>query len=170
MAVDRGEGPIAVAIFSTKLTRHRITISPFSAETMANIGRSMADVIVKRIQSATDVHDAPAPPLSPRVYRNGTTYADRKHAYGRGLGRMGVRNWVFGDHLLRTVQAKSASEDRVTVGFTSQRSINIVNGIAKYGQMWGTSPADREEYYKLLNVYFRAFHLVKVERTGQKVA
>lgn len=152
-----------MAIFSTKLTRHRITLSPFSAEQMSAIGAVMADTIVTRIKSATDARDSPARPLTEK-------YAARKIAKGRGIGRFPIRNWVFGDHTLRTVQAKSASEDRVTVGFTSQRAIQVVNGIARYGQMWGTSPKDMEVFYALIVATLKQKRFVQIVKTSEKVA
>src|ERR1700675_440408 len=132
-----------MAVFETHLTRRRFTLSPFTSEMMMSIGQACLDHVTARILSAHDVADNPARPLTAK-------YAERKQA-GRRVSNSpdekyvgsGVRDWKLRGWTLQALKVKSASEDVARIGFTNPRAQQIVNGIQRYGPMWGLSPSDQ---------------------------
>lgn len=132
------------AAFTAKIRHSRFTFSPLSSETMADIGRLMVGVITDRIQSSLDVRDQPAKPLTDK-------YKRRKQLKGHGLGQLPFRNWNFRPSTMRQFKAKSASEDRVTIGFITPEADQIVTVQNRLVKMYGVSPEDE----KALHAAFR---------------
>ncbi len=134
---------LMAALFQTKITHHRFTLSPFSSEQMASMGERMITRITDRITSAVNVRDNSAKPLTDK-------YAKRKGKYGRGLGRVPIRNWTFRDVTLKALKVKSASENHVTIGFVNPKANQIVTALQRIEPMWGVSPKDREYSYTVM--------------------
>lgn len=162
MAVGWRQGAVGILItrpmpiFTARITHRRFSLSPFSAEQMVSLGERMIERLTDRMTSATNTYDSPAKPLSPAYAKrkSGGLVPGRVHKiqaqYGRGLGRVPVRNMVFGDHTLRALKVKSASENHVTIGFTTAKANSIISGLRKYESMWGVSPKDRLYSYQVL--------------------
>ena len=141
-------------VFQTKITHARLHLSPFSAEQMAQIGERMVYTITSRIESAVDARDLPAHPLTEK-------YAKRKVRY---FGGVAIRNWTWRGVTLKSIKVKSANENQVRIGFIAPQAIAIVNGIARYGQMWGTSPKDEQVLHRIVAESLRTQHHVRMEK------
>jgi len=136
-----------MAVFRTKITRPRITLSPFSAESMSDFGTATLTSIRTRILSATNVTDSPASPLKER-------YAAEK-VKGRRVANSGnilykgqpVRDWRLRGWTLASLKVTSASDDRCTIGPINASAIMIIGIRNKYDHMWGVSPHDQEALY-----------------------
>jgi hypothetical protein len=139
------------SFFTTKITHARLTFSPFSSEQMANLGQLMVDTITKRIRFATDANDNRAKDLVPR-------YADRKIRRGRAP----IRDWTWRGATLGSFKVLRASEDRVTIGFTTAQANQIVATQNARVKMFGNSPKDLDtlhaavRYMVELKIYNRA--------------
>jgi hypothetical protein len=136
-----------VAVFSTKITRPRITLSPFSAESMLGFGDTTLLSIRTRILGAKDITDSPSSPLKQR-------YLDEKVAGRRvsGSGNIkykgkGVRDWKLRGWTVASLKVKSASDDRCTLGPINANATLIIGFRNKYDHMWGVSPKDYEVLY-----------------------
>jgi hypothetical protein len=130
------------AIFTTKIVHRQITLSPFSAQQMSDIGSVVLNSsIIPRIRRAETVADAPAPPLVAR-------YAKRKIARGRAP----IRDWYWRGLTLGSLKVKSASEDRVTIGPVNGQAQTILAAQNRRARQWGVSPKD----YEALNAAVRA--------------
>lgn len=118
--------------FTTKLSRLRFTLSPFSSEQMAEIGDDMIQAKLARWDKAIDSEDQPAKELS-------QTYARRK---ANRAGRTPHRDWYWSGRTRGSFKVKSANEDIVTIGFidpVADRKITINRRIC---EMLSDSPSD----------------------------
>ena len=116
--------------FQTKITRARWVLGPFTSEDMETIGGVLADSIGKRIAAGLNANDEQAKPLKPG--RNGRRgYPDYKAA--RGL--QPFRDWFWTGRTMRSLKVKSASENRVVIGFVDPNADRIahVNNLPREG-------------------------------------
>lgn len=103
---------------------------------MSNIGSTALDSIIDRIRNGLDTSDGPAPPLS-------ANYAKRKI----GRNRSPIRDWNWRGATLRSAKVKVASEDSVTLGFTTAESNMIATINNRRAKQWGVSPRDQEAIF-----------------------
>ncbi|HEY1898123.1 MAG TPA: hypothetical protein VGG62_17720 [Terracidiphilus sp.] len=134
-------------MFQARITHTRLSFSPFASESMMIIGQVVLDHIKARIQSVKDVTDSQAKPLK-------ESYAEQKRQ-GRYVVLGGpkkysglpVRDWTLRGRTMQSLKVKVASEERVTIGPTSQETTMIVLARNKKDKMWGLSPSDYEALY-----------------------
>jgi hypothetical protein len=141
-----------MAIFTTKITRQRLTLSPFSSETMTGIGNVLLKTIKTRIKSGTDVNDQPAKPLKGAKMRY-VAYSRQKE--NKGLA--GIRDWTYSGHLLRAMKVVSANENRFVIGFIDDRSDKIAHLNNRGTRMFGISPNDTKALKTAVMEAFRKF-------------
>src|SRR5689334_19756790 len=98
-------------MFTTKLKGARFVYSPFTAETMAGIGQTLAESIRQRIQRGENANDQPAKSLN-------KSYAKAKLRRGRAP----IRDWTWRGKTLGSLKVKTASENRVVIGFTNDEA------------------------------------------------
>jgi hypothetical protein len=157
-------------MFETRLQNVKLTFSPFSTENMMTIGQVLLDHIVTRIKSAQDVTDSAAKPLKP-------TYAEEKRQ-GRRVALGGpqkyrgapYRDWTLRGRTLSACKVKFASQDRATIGPTSEETGKIMTARNRLDHMWGISPSDGEALTAVILATFRQAAPVRVERVGSRQA
>jgi hypothetical protein len=120
--------------FETKIRHTSLTFSPFTSEQMSRFGEIAVSSIRSRINLGLTVTDSIAPPLVEH-------YARRKIIRGRNP----IRDWMFRGATMGALQVKAASEDRVTIGFTTTQSNQIVAAQQRRAKQWGVSPKDWEK-------------------------
>lgn len=140
-------------IFQTKVTHVRFTLSPFSSEQMADIGRVMVGVKLSRIKQGVNSADAPAKPLVER-------YAKRKIAYNRDP----IRNWTWRGLTLGSAKVIAANEDRVTIGFMNPQADQIVTVQRRREEQWADSPRDIEALHEAVRQTLTQHRVVAVVR------
>lgn len=156
--------------FETRVRNLKLTFSPFSSEAMMSIGQVVLDHIRERIQSAKDVTDSPSKPLRP-------SYAEEK-AKGRYVALGGptkyrgkpVRDWTLRGRTMQACKVKTASQNSVVIGPTSDETSKIMMWRNRVDNMWGISPSDHEAMLAVVRASLRGA-VVRVERTAlEKVA
>src|SRR5690349_12314645 len=120
-------------MFQTKITKARFILGPFSAEQMQSIGQVMADTIIARIKSGNNVNDSASKALKPG-------YAKSKIRHGRAP----IRDWYRRGLTLGSLKVKSASENRVVVGFVNPQADMIAHINNRRERAFGVSPNDRK--------------------------
>jgi hypothetical protein len=157
--------------FETRIQEIKITYSPFSSVEMTTIGQVVLDHIKARIQSVQDVTDSRAKPLK-------ENYAEEKRK-GRFVALGGpkrysglpYRDWTLRGRTMQGLKVKYASQERVTIGPTSEETAKIVTARNRVDKMWGVSPSDGEALTAVVMATLRQTPAVRVERTGvRKVA
>jgi hypothetical protein len=146
----------------------KVTFSPFSSESMMTIGQVVLDHIRERIQSVQDVTDSRAKPLK-------ETYAEEKRK-GRYVALGGprkytglpYRDWTLRGRTMQALKVKFASQDRVTIGPTSEETGKIVTVRNRVDKMWGMSPSDNEALVAVVLATLRTSAVVRVEKMGQQ--
>lgn len=135
--------------FQTKITRARFVLGRFSSEQMQAIGQVGADSIIDRIRSGKNANDAPSKPLSMKYrekkYPNGRIRfgADQGYrAYKVKRGLPPVRDWKLTGWTLGSLKVKSASENRVVVGFINSRADTVAHINNQRERAFGLSPND----------------------------
>lgn len=128
-----------MAIFKTKITNVRLTLSPFSSEQMAGIGQVMVGVKIDRIKQGLNSKDAPAKPLVER-------YAKRKIMRNRAP----IRDWNWRGLTLGSAKVIAANEDRVTIGFVNPQADQIVTKQRRVDEQWSDSPRDTEALHAVV--------------------
>lgn len=140
--------------FKTQMRGLRLTSVPFPAERMRVIAENLLAKITQRISQGMDVHDSPAPPLTPK-------YAKFKVERAR---RPNKRDWYLTGITLRHLRVKSARPNRAVIGFLpgvrryalksklgaktqpiENRSVPISLVVTKNQRrcrQWGVSPSD----------------------------
>lgn len=144
----------------------KLTFSPFSADQMMTIGQVLLDKIVTRIKSAQDVTDSRARPLKP-------SYAEEKQK-GRRVKLGGptrykgqpIRDWTLRGRTLSACKVKFASQERVTIGPTSQETGAIMTARNRLDNMWGVSPSDQLALNAIILETFKQAPPVRVVRMG----
>jgi hypothetical protein len=157
--------------FETRMQNAKVTFSPFSSASMMDIGQTVLDHIVDRIKKVTDVTDSPARLLK-------SSYAEEKRK-GRRVAKTGgqifrglpYRDWTLRGRTLSACKVKFASQDRVTIGPTSEEAGMIMTARNRLDHMWGMSPSDSEVLVAVTLATLRTAAVVRVERIGaRKVA
>ncbi len=128
---------MASKIFTTRIRHISLTLSPFTAQQMMEIGQVTLDYKLSRIRQGINSQDAPAKPLVDR-------YAMRKIKYGRGLGRSPIRNWTFRDVTLKSAKVKTVSEEGFKLGFIDAKADQIITIQRRRSEQWSDSPKDKE--------------------------
>ena len=148
-------------MFQPRITKARFVLGPFTAEDMTTIGNFMCDRIRRRIQSGTNVNDAPAKPLKPG--KNGKRgYPDYKQS--RGLNP--VRDWTWRGRTLRSLAVKSASENRVTIGFIDAQSDTIAHINNLRERAFGVSQEDRKSLREIVLATLRRARPVRFRKAA----
>lgn len=153
-------------LFEARMQHVKLTFSPFSADQMMTIGQVLLDKIVTRIKSAQDVTDSRARPLKP-------SYAEEK-VRGRRVALGGprkytglpFRDWTLRGRTLSACRVKFASQERVTIGPTSQETGMIMTARNRLDNMWGVSPSDQLVLNAVILETFKQAPPVRVERMG----
>jgi hypothetical protein len=133
--------------FEARIQWVKVTVSPFAPDEMMDIAQVTLDHIRTRIQSVKDWEDNPAKPLK-------DNYAKQK-VKGRRVARTGgqifrglpVRDWTLRGRTLQSLKVKYASQDRATIGPTSEEANMIIAVRNKLDHMWGLAPSDLEAMY-----------------------
>lgn len=144
-------------IWTAKITQSRLTWSPFSAESMMEIGNVTLNSILDRMSHALDVTDSSSKPLTDR-------YAKLKIQRNRAP----VRDWEFRGVLKRSLKVKSASQDKVTLGPVTQEA-NMILAVRRKDNMWGLSPHDEQTMRAIIRYVLLHTRVVRVVK-GLKVA
>lgn len=142
-------------LFSTKISRLRLTLSPFTSEQQARIGESMLDAKLARWRQAIDSTDSPAKPLS-------KTYASRK---ANRLGRSPIRDWYWSGRTQGSFKVKAANEEMVTIGFVDSIADQRVTINRRICEMLSDSPSDTETLHAAISTEIRKL-FVTVTREG----
>jgi hypothetical protein len=151
-------------LFEARITHSRLTFSPFTSEAMMTIGGVVLDHIKTRITSVQDLTDSRAKPLTDR-------YATEKRegryvALGgpRKYSGLPYRDWTLRGRTMQSLKVKVASEERVTIGPTSQETTMIVLARNRKDKMWGLSPSDREALNAVVRATLLQNKMVRVVR------
>jgi hypothetical protein len=131
---------------------------------MMAIGQAVLDHIKERISSVQDVTDSRAKPLK-------ETYAEEKRK-GRHVALGGpkkysglpYRDWTLRGRTMQSLKVKVASEERVTIGPTSQETMMIVLARNRVDKMWGLSPSDHEALNAAVRAAFLQNKSIRVVR------
>ncbi len=147
--------------FQTKITRARWVLGPFTAEDMQTIGNVLVDSISARIRKAVNVNDAAARPLKPG--RNGHRgYPEYKAA--RGL--QPFRDWFWTGRTMRSLKVKSASENRVVIGFVDPNADRIAHVNNLRERQFGVSPRDRLALNAIVLAVLKQERVVRVAKAA----
>ena len=147
--------------FQAKITRARWVLGPFTSEDMETIGGVLADSIGKRIAAGLNANDDPAKPLKPG--RNGRRgYPDYKAA--RGL--QPFRDWFWTGRTMRSLKVKSASENRVVIGFVDPNADRIAHVNNLREKAFGVSPKDRLALRAIVLSVLRRSRVISVRRAA----
>lgn len=147
--------------FQARITRARWVLGPFTSEDMLAIGSVVRDSIAERIGKGLNVDDSPAKPLKPG--RNGHRgYPDYKAA--RGL--QPFRDWFWTGRTMRSLKVKSASENRVVIGFVDPNADRIAHVNNLRERQFGVSPLDRKAINAAVVVLLRRARAVRVVRAA----
>jgi hypothetical protein len=147
--------------FQPKITRARWVLGPFTAEDMQTIGNVLVDSISARIRKAVNVNDAAARPLKPG--RNGHRgYPEYKAA--RGL--QPFRDWFWTGRTMRSLKVKSASENRVVIGFVDPNADRIAHVNNLRERQFGVSPRDRLALNAIVLAVLKQERVVRVAKAA----
>lgn len=147
--------------FQAKITRARFVLGPFTAEDMLFIGNAVRDSIAERIGKGLNVDDAPAKVLKPS--RNGRRgYPEYKLA--RGLAP--IRDWFWTGRTMRSLKVKSATENRVLIGFVDPNADRIAHVNQLRERQFGISPKDRNVLNAAVLATLRRVRVVRVKRAA----
>ena len=136
-------------------------LEPFTAEDMHTIGGVLVDSISARIRKAVNADDDPAKVLKPG--RNGRGgYPDYRAA--RGL--QATRDWVWTGRTMRSLKVKSASENRVAIGFVDPTADRIAHVNNLRERQFGVSPKDRLALNAIVLAVLRRARVVRVKRAA----
>jgi hypothetical protein len=152
-----------MAFFTPKVTHAKLTFSPFTSENMLNIGQATLDHMRQRIRSSMDVNDSRERPLNARYAQQKAKGRFVKLGGGRTYSGAPVRDWTLRGRTLQSLKAKSASENKVTIGPILQEAYMILIVRNRRDNMWGMSPSDREAMYAAVREVLTRKKLVQVE-------
>jgi hypothetical protein len=154
--------------FETRVQNVKVTFSPFSSDSMLAIGQVVLDHIRDRIKAVQDVTDSRAKPLKQK-------YADEKRqgryvALGGPVKYRGLpyRDWTLRGRTLQACKVKFASQDRATIGPTSEETGKIMTVRNRVDHMWGMSPKDSEALVAVTLATLRTAAVVRVEKTSKE--
>jgi hypothetical protein len=150
-----------MAIFQTKITKARLTLSPFTSEQMLTIGNALATSVIKRIKTGKNANDEPSKPLK-GAKKHYVPYA----RYKQNRGLQPIRDWVYSGRTLRSLKVLSVSENGGKVGFTDQRANSIATYINKIDRAFGISPTDRLALNNALGDVLRGGNVIQFKRAA----
>ncbi len=156
-----------MASFETRIRHLKFTLSPFSAEQMSNIGSIVLnDAILPRIRSGINLTDGPAKPLTVKYAAAKAAGRRVANSGGRKFSGQPIRNLTLRGWTLASAKVKSASEDRVTIGFITPQANQIITSNNRIEPMWGVSPNDEKVMHEavrnsLRSAYGKGFVLVR---------
>lgn len=142
-----------MAIFKTKISTARLTLSPFTSQHMADIGQVVLDAKISRIKRGINSLDAPAKPLVPR-------YERRKILKNRAP----IRDWSWSGLMLGSFKVKRADQNRVTLGFINEKADNRATIQRRQHEMLSDSPRDREVLNAVVRASLRANNVLRVAK------
>jgi len=147
--------------FHAKITRARWVLGPFTAEDMLTIGNVLRDSIATRIGKGLNANDEQSKPLKPG--RNGHRgYPDYKAA--RGL--QPFRDWFWTGRTMRSLKVKSASENRVEIGFVDPNADRIAYVNNRREKAFGISPKDRLALAATVRAVLKTARVVRVAKAA----
>ena len=124
--------------FQSKITRARWVLGPFTSEDMEAIGNVLLESISRRILNGFNANDAPSKALKPgRSGKRG--YPEYKTAHGL----QPIRDWFLTGRTMRSLKVKSASENRVVIGFINSSADRVAHLNNLREKAFGVSPKDR---------------------------
>lgn len=154
---------MATQLFAAKITRARFVMSPFSSEQMLAIGQVAANSIKTRILGGQNAADQKAKPLSMKYRKRPDkkgriTYgADTGYrAFKLKRGRAPIRDWFLSGDTLDALRVKSASENRVVVGFINEKSDRIAHTNNLREKAFGLSPNDMKAVHAAIAATFKS--------------
>ncbi len=157
---------MASKVFTTRIRHIDLTLSPFTSQQMMEIGQVTLDYKLSRIRQGINSQDAPAKPLSTVKGRNGLSYVDRKGIYGRGIGRMPIRNWTFRDVTLKSAKVKSASEEGFKLGFVDPKADKVISAQRRMSEQWSDSPKDKEVLQAIIKREMQEHSVIRVRKSA----
>jgi len=147
--------------FQAKIIRARWVLGPFTSEDMETIGNVLLDSISRRIRNGFNASDAPSKALKPG--RNGKRgYPEYKAAHGL----QPIRDWFLTGRTMRSLKVKSASENRVVIGFINARADRVAHINNMRGRAFGVSPKDREALNAVVRAVMKTARVVRVRRAA----
>lgn len=154
------------ATFKTRIRQTRFTLSPFSPEQMMNFGQSILDAKLTRIRKGINSQDAPAKALS-------RSYAAQKVS-GRRVPPntsqkykgQGIRDWKLRGWTMASAKVKSASSDKVTIGFVNSFADKIITVQRRMSEQWSDSPSDLAALNKTVIEQLHWRNPVRLTRAG----
>ena len=147
--------------FQAEITRARFVLGPFTAADMLAVGNVLRDSIAVRIGKGLNVNDAPAKALKPgRSGHRG--YPDYKVA--RGL--QPFRDWFWTGRTMRSLKVKSASENRVVIGFVDPNADRIAHVNQLRERQFGISPNDRKALRAVVLAVLRQSRVIPVVKAA----
>jgi hypothetical protein len=150
-----------VAIFQTKVTRARLSLSPFSSEQMMGVGNALMKSVKTRIQSGINTQGDAAKPLK-GAKRGYVPYARQKQQ--RGLAA--IRDWTWSGRTLRSMKLLTVNQNGFKIGFTDSRSDRIAHANNQQVKMFGVSPNDAEALKNALWAVFRTGNVIQFRRVA----
>jgi hypothetical protein len=166
---------MATKLWQPQITHARFVVGAFSSEQMATLGNILSDAIKARIQSAMNVYDLPAKPLSDKVkVRRGRDFADysevnfnapRGYAtQKRKKGRNPVRDWTNSGRTMQALRMLAASENRAVIGFNNPVAGRIAHWNNLKERAFGVSPSNRQVLMAAMRATMRQSKVVTVSR------
>lgn len=153
--------------FEARIQQIKVTYSPFSSAEMMTIGQVVLEHIVDRIKSVQDVTDSRAKPLKDTYMREKVRGRSVAKSFGRFKG-LPVRDWTLRGRTLGACKVKYASQERVTIGPTSEETATIITARTRIDKMWGVSPSDGEALTAVIKATLLQTPAVRVERVGER--
>jgi hypothetical protein len=150
-----------VAIFQTKISKTRLTLSPFSSEQMQGVGNALLKSIKDRIKSGIDAKDDNAKPLK-GAKRNYTPYSRQK--LQKGLAP--IRDWTYSGHTLRAMKVTRVNENGFKIGFIDDRSDKIAHANNQQVKMFAVSPNDADALKNALYNVFRTGNVIQFRKVA----
>ncbi len=147
--------------FQTKITRARWVLGPFTSEDMETIGNVLLDSISRRIRNGFNASDAPSKALKPG--RNGKRgYPEYKMAHGL----QPIRDWVLTGRTMGSLKVKSASENRVVIGFINSNADRVAHVNNLRERAFGVSPKDRQALNAIVRAVLKTSRVISVRRAA----
>ena len=156
-------------IFEARVQEIKVTFSPFSSSEMSAIGSIVLDHIKARIASVQDVTDSRAKPLKDSYAQEKVKGRSVAKSFGKFKGHP-YRDWTLRGRTMQGLKVKYASQERVTIGPTSEEIATIVTARNRIDKMWGMSPSDCDALQAAVMATLRQTPAVRVEKTGTRKA
>ena len=147
--------------FQTKITRARWVLGPFTSEDMETIANVLLDSISRRILNGFNANDAPSKALKPG--KNGKRgYPEYKAAHGL----QPIRDWFLTGRTMRSLKVKSASENRVVIGFSNSNADRVAHMNNLREKAFGVSPKDRLALNAVVRAVLKTSRVIRVAKAA----